>query len=69
MPDYSFFSDEQLVKAARDGEDAAWEALVRRHGQRLLAFFVRMNGGDLAGGAQVQKSPFAIVLGHPAGSA
>ncbi len=45
MPDYSFFSDEQLVKAARDGEDAAWEALVRRHGQRLLAFFVRMNGG------------------------
>jgi DNA-directed RNA polymerase specialized sigma24 family protein len=49
MPDYSFFSDEQLVKAARDGEDAAWEALVRRHGQRLLAFFVRMNGGDLAG--------------------
>lgn len=48
MPDYELFSDEQLVKAARDGEDPAWEALIRRHGQRLLAFFVRMNGGDLA---------------------
>ena len=53
MPDYDFFSDEQLVKAARDGEDAAWEALLRRHGQRLLAFFTRMNGGDL-GSAQAQ---------------
>ena len=47
MPDYELFSDEQLVKAARDGEDPAWEALIRRHGQRLLAFFARMNGGDL----------------------
>ena len=47
MPDYDLFSDEQLVKTARDGEDAAWEALIRRHGQRLLAFFSRMNGGDL----------------------
>jgi DNA-directed RNA polymerase specialized sigma24 family protein len=47
MPDYDFFSDEQLSMAARDGEDAAWEVLLRRHGQRLLAFFCRMNGGDL----------------------
>jgi DNA-directed RNA polymerase specialized sigma24 family protein len=45
MPDYDFFSDEQLVKASRDGEDAAWEALLTRHGQRFLAFFARMNGG------------------------
>jgi RNA polymerase sigma-70 factor (ECF subfamily) len=45
MPDYDFFSDEQLVKAARDGEEPAWEALLTRHGQRLLAFFARMNGG------------------------
>jgi DNA-directed RNA polymerase specialized sigma24 family protein len=37
-----------LVQAARDGDEAAWEALLRRHGQRLLAFFCRMNGGDLA---------------------
>ena len=48
MTDYDFFSDDQLVKAARDGEDTAWEALLRRHGQRLLAFFARMNGGDQA---------------------
>jgi DNA-directed RNA polymerase specialized sigma24 family protein len=48
MPDYDFFSDEQLVKSARDGEDSAWEALMRRHGQRLLAFFCRMNGGEQA---------------------
>jgi DNA-directed RNA polymerase specialized sigma24 family protein len=48
MPNYDFFSDEQLVKASRDGQDAAWEALLRRHGQRLLAFFCRMNGGDLS---------------------
>lgn len=46
MPDYDFFSDEQLLKAARDGDDAGWEALLRRHGQRLLVFFNRMNGGD-----------------------
>ena len=46
MPDYELFSDEQLVKASRDGEEAAWDALMRRHGQRLLAFFSRMNGGD-----------------------
>jgi hypothetical protein len=48
MPDYDFFSDEQLVKAARDGEEPAWEALMTRHGQRFLAFFSRMNGGDHA---------------------
>ena len=47
MPDFDFFSDEQLVGAARDGDESAWEALLRRHGQRLLAFFTRMNGGDL----------------------
>jgi len=46
MPDYETQSDEQLAAAARDEDFAAWEALVRRHGQRLLAFYSRMTGDD-----------------------
>jgi RNA polymerase sigma-70 factor (ECF subfamily) len=52
MPAYEFFSDDQLVKDARDGEEGAWEALIRRHGQRLLAFFARMNGRNLKAAQQ-----------------
>jgi RNA polymerase sigma-70 factor (ECF subfamily) len=46
MPIYENLSDEQLAAAARDEDLAAWEALMRRHGQRLLAFYVRMTGDE-----------------------
>jgi RNA polymerase sigma-70 factor (ECF subfamily) len=47
MPNYDHYSDEQLAVEAREENLDAWEALVRRHGQRLLAFYTRMTG-DLA---------------------
>jgi RNA polymerase sigma-70 factor (ECF subfamily) len=46
MPVYEHYSDEQLAAAARDDDPAAWEALIRRHGQRLLAFYTRMCGDE-----------------------
>lgn len=46
MPVYDHYSDEQLAAAARDEDMAAWEALIRRHGQRLLAFYTRMTGDE-----------------------
>jgi DNA-directed RNA polymerase specialized sigma24 family protein len=46
MPVYDQYSDEQLAIAARDEDTAAWEALIRRHGQRLLAFYTRMSGDE-----------------------
>jgi RNA polymerase sigma-70 factor (ECF subfamily) len=46
MPVYENYSDEQLAAAARDDDPSAWEALIRRHGQRLLAFFTRMCGDE-----------------------
>jgi DNA-directed RNA polymerase specialized sigma24 family protein len=46
MPVYEHYSDEQLAAAARDEDIDAWEALVRRHGQRLLAFYTRMTGDE-----------------------
>jgi|GEM_PF-2916202 len=44
MPVYDDSSDEQLMNAARDNDFGAWEAFLRRHGQRLLAFTSRMCG-------------------------
>lgn len=46
MPVYEHHSDEQLAQAARDEDLGAWEAFLRRHGQRLLAFFTRMGGDE-----------------------
>jgi RNA polymerase sigma-70 factor (ECF subfamily) len=46
MPVYEHYSDEQLAAAARDEDHQAWEALIRRHGQRLLAFYARMSGDE-----------------------
>jgi DNA-directed RNA polymerase specialized sigma24 family protein len=46
MPVYDHYSDEQLVAAARDEDLGAWEAFLRRHGQRLLAFYTRMTGDE-----------------------
>jgi DNA-directed RNA polymerase specialized sigma24 family protein len=46
MPVYEHYSDEQLAAAARNEDVEAWEALIRRHGQRLLAFYTRMSGDE-----------------------
>jgi RNA polymerase sigma-70 factor (ECF subfamily) len=46
MPVYEHYTDEQLAAAARDQDLDAWEALIRRHGQRLLAFYSRMSGDE-----------------------
>jgi DNA-directed RNA polymerase specialized sigma24 family protein len=46
MPLYDSYSDEQLAAEARDENLDAWEALIRRHGQRLLAFYTRMTGDE-----------------------
>ncbi len=46
MPLYDQYSDEQLAAAARNEDLDAWEALIRRHGQRLLAFYTRMTGDE-----------------------
>jgi RNA polymerase sigma-70 factor (ECF subfamily) len=46
MPVYEHYTDEQLAAAARDQDLDAWEALIRRHGQRLLAFYTRMSGDE-----------------------
>jgi RNA polymerase sigma-70 factor (ECF subfamily) len=46
MPVFDHYSDEQLASASRDGDLDAWEALLRRHGQRLLAFLTRMGGDE-----------------------
>lgn len=46
MPVYEHYTDEQLAAAARDQDFGAWEALIRRHGQRLLAFYTRMCGDE-----------------------
>jgi len=46
MPVYDQYSDEQLVAAAGDDDLGAWEAFLRRQGQRLLAFYTRMTGDE-----------------------
>lgn len=46
MPAYEHYSDAQLAAAARDEDLGAWEALIRRHGQRLLAYLSRMCGDE-----------------------
>lgn len=46
MPVYEHYSDEQLAAAARDEDLGAWEALIRRHGQRLLAYLTRLCGDE-----------------------
>src|SRR5580700_10849834 len=46
MPVYDQYSDEQLVAAACDEDLYAWEAFLRRQGQRLLAFYTRMTGDE-----------------------
>jgi len=46
MPVYEHYTDEQLAAAARDQDLDAWDALIRRHGQRLLAFYTRMSGDE-----------------------
>lgn len=46
MPVYENYSDEQLASAAREEDLDAWEALLRRQGQRLLAYYTRMTGDE-----------------------
>jgi len=46
MPAYEHYSDEQLASAAREEDLDAWEALIRRQGQRLLAYYTRMTGDE-----------------------
>lgn len=46
MPVYEHYSDEQLAAAARDEDLGAWEALIRRHGQRVLAYLDRLCGDE-----------------------
>jgi RNA polymerase sigma-70 factor, ECF subfamily len=46
MPVYEHYSDEQLAAAARDEDLGAWEALIRRHGQRLLAYLTHLCGDE-----------------------
>jgi RNA polymerase sigma-70 factor (ECF subfamily) len=46
MPAYEHYSDEQLAAAARDEDLDAWEALIRRHGQRVLAYLTRFCGDE-----------------------
>lgn len=46
MPVYDNYSDEQLAAAARDEDLGAWEALIRRHGQRLLAYLTHLCGDE-----------------------
>jgi RNA polymerase sigma-70 factor (ECF subfamily) len=46
MPAYEHYSDEQLAAAARDEDLDAWEALIRRHGQRILAYLLRFCGDE-----------------------
>jgi DNA-directed RNA polymerase specialized sigma24 family protein len=46
MPVYDQYSDEQLVAAAQGEDLGAWEAFLRRQGQRLLAFYTRMTGDE-----------------------
>jgi RNA polymerase sigma-70 factor (ECF subfamily) len=46
MPNYDHFSDDQLAAEAREENLDAWEVLVRRHGQRLLAYFTHMTGDE-----------------------
>jgi DNA-directed RNA polymerase specialized sigma24 family protein len=46
MPNYDHTSDERLVAAALEDDLGAWEAFLRRHGTRLLAFTTRMCGDE-----------------------
>lgn len=54
-------TDEQLLLACRRGEEAAWEALVRRY-QRLIYAIPRRAGLDEDDAAEVFQEVFATLL-------
>lgn len=54
-------SDEELLRACRRGEEAAWEALVRRY-QRLVYAVPRRAGLDEDAAADVFQDVFATLL-------
>ncbi|HEX3557593.1 MAG TPA: sigma-70 family RNA polymerase sigma factor [Pyrinomonadaceae bacterium] len=55
-------SDEELLRACRRGDEAAWEALVRRY-QRLVYAVPRRAGLDEDAAADVFQDVFATLLG------
>src|SRR5437868_5869421 len=54
-------SDEELLRACRRGDEAAWEALVRRY-QRLVYAVARRAGLDEDAAADVFQDVFATLL-------
>ena len=54
-------SDEELLRACRRGDEAAWEALVRRY-QRLVYAVPRRAGLDEDAAADVFQDVFATLL-------
>src|SRR5687768_2855396 len=59
-------TDEQLLLACRRGEEAAWEALVRRY-QRLVYAVPRRAGLDEDDAAEVFQEVFTTLLENIAG--
>ncbi len=59
-------TDEQLLLACRRGEEAAWEALVRRY-QRLVYAVPRRAGLDEDAAAEVFQEVFTTLLENVAG--
>ncbi len=59
-------TDEQLLLACRRGEEAAWEALVRRY-QRLIYAIPRRAGLDEDASAEVFQEVFTTLLENVAG--
>lgn len=59
-------TDEELVDAARRGDGAALDALLRRHADRLGALCRRLAGNPHDGADCLQEALVAIVRGLPA---
>ena len=58
-------SDEGLVDAARGGDRAALDALLRRHHDRVFALCRRMTGNDADAHDATQEALIAVVRGLP----
>lgn len=54
-------ADHALAKAAAKGSQAAFEALYRRHGRRVYAVVLRLNGGNAARAEDMVQETFIRV--------
>lgn len=55
---YRQMTDEELMKRASHGNDAAFEELYRRYARRLQGFFFRQLGGDDEAAADLTHDVF-----------